>query len=181
MVAAQSTFLANIHTDGSVFRGKEDLDTSGKRLKFGGMQLGLVSLRPFKDSREKLSPPEVPSGVQLKLGALKHFLEHPFFSSGCRWSLRSSAYSLGHPNLEEDSRQHKHPMEDITQSVSRVTRQFMAGFRDSLGPLPQCVYVTDSILCKVLLAEMAGHLVGTNWRKEQSPHRDECPHSAGEQ
>lgn len=63
MVAAQTSSLAYRHTEGPVFRGKGDMGTSCRRLKFGGVQLGLVFLKLSKRGREIFVPPELPLGV----------------------------------------------------------------------------------------------------------------------
>lgn len=63
VVAAQSSPLVYRHTEGSVFRGKEDMGTSRRRLKFGGVLLGLIFLKLSKRGAEIFVPPDLPLGV----------------------------------------------------------------------------------------------------------------------
>lgn len=62
-VAARSSSLAYRHTEGSEFRGKGNMGTSHRRLKFGGIQLGLVFLKLSKRGGEMFVPPDPPLGV----------------------------------------------------------------------------------------------------------------------
>lgn len=63
MVTAQSSSQACRRTEGSVFRGKGDMGTPCRRLKFGGVQLGLDFLKFSKRGGERFVPPDVPLGV----------------------------------------------------------------------------------------------------------------------